>query len=93
MNGVRFNREMLTIEVDQGRGGAFYEIDLERCNTPAQMLDWIYQLHGKAWVTATIMYEILGAFERACREVFGTSVQGLFCPGGTNQRVDWKAGR
>jgi hypothetical protein len=28
-----------------------YEVDVEDMRTSAEMLDWIFQLHGKSWVT------------------------------------------
>jgi hypothetical protein len=32
------------------RGEERYYIDLDRCNTSAAVLDWIFQLWGKTWV-------------------------------------------
>ena len=40
-----------------------YEIDLERCSTPAQMLNWIFQLNGKGFTTATDIGDLVAAFD------------------------------
>jgi hypothetical protein len=29
----------------------YYSVDLDDCKTSAAVLDWIFQLHGKAWIT------------------------------------------
>ena len=54
-----------------------YEIDLDRINSPAQLLDWIFQIAGKAWITAAD----IGDFVRAIDAIFD-DVQGKFCPWG-----------
>jgi len=87
---VTFDKEERTIEVRNHTGHWLYEIDLERCTTPAQLLDWIFQLHGKTWMTPEMMDEFLSAIQHACREVLGKSVQGCFCPFGQSRTVDWK---
>jgi hypothetical protein len=53
-----------------------YEVDLERCNTSAQVLDWIAQVAGKIWATD----KIVGALVRKLDEVL--YLQKNFCPGG-----------
>jgi hypothetical protein len=35
-------------------GNLEYEVDLERCATPAEALDWIAQVAVKSWATDTI---------------------------------------
>ena len=32
-------------------GGAWYEIELSRCDTHPKMLEWIFHLTAKEWVT------------------------------------------
>ena len=39
-----------------------YEIDLERIGSSAAMLDWIFQIRGKAWATSTVLRDLLNAF-------------------------------
>src|SRR5213592_4839699 len=66
-----------------------YPVDLERCNTPAQLLDYIFQVAGKNWCDGPLLLEMLEAFEDACQQRFGTCIQGAFCPFGRPQRVNW----
>jgi hypothetical protein len=42
-------------------GGYGYEVDLERCNTPAEVLDWIAQIEGKTWGTPVVVGELVAA--------------------------------
>jgi len=60
-----------TYEVCERAGS--YRIDLERCLTSAQLLDWIYQIRGKVWCSdvvlaefVDIMYDILNPQGRLC---------------------------
>lgn len=47
-----YHAENLTLElVHDGRW--CYEVDLERCTTSAEMLDWIFQVQGKGWPGAS----------------------------------------
>lgn len=38
-----------------------YDVDLESMRTSAEMLDWIFQLHGKCWVTHQDMGDLIDA--------------------------------
>ena len=40
-----------------------YEVDLDRCKTSAEVLDWIFQVSKKGWVTAAEVGELVGALE------------------------------
>jgi hypothetical protein len=40
-----------------------YEIDLERIHSSAAILDWIFQIQGKAWADAKTMHDLLRAFD------------------------------
>lgn len=84
---ARIDEDSLTIELDAGWHR--YEVDLERCNTPGQVLDWIFQVKAKTWATPELMYDLLEALNVACRRFHGTSVQGCLCSGGANKRVKW----
>lgn len=44
-----------------------YEVDLARCATPADVLEWLAHLAEKRWGTA----DVLGAFVLALHEVAG----------------------
>ena len=86
---ARIDEELLTIEVDIGHGHT-YQIDLERCNTPAQVLDWIFQIKVKTWATPEIMFDLLVAFDVACYIFHGRGVQGTLCPFGTSKQIKWR---
>ena len=44
-------------------GVTWYEIDLETCNSSAAILDWIFQLQQKTWMTAHDMRDLLTALQ------------------------------
>jgi hypothetical protein len=62
-----------------------YEIDLDRVNTPAQLLDWIFQVAGKGWISATDIGNLVHAIE----DIFD-GVQGKLCPWGQPRRLNAK---
>ncbi len=86
---VQFDR--LTLELKVYHGKACYEIDLERCSDPGQILDWIFQLCAKTWMTHDLMGQIVRALDNACHEVFDDGIQGVFCPGGVARQANWKS--
>jgi hypothetical protein len=43
----KYKRSNLTLEYVPQDGHWWYEVDLERCGTAAEMLDWIFQINGK----------------------------------------------
>lgn len=47
-------------------GGILYEIDLEQIHTSAALLDWLFQLHAKRWMSNEDMRDLIEAF----REIF-----------------------
>ena len=85
---AHINEELLTIEIDTGRGHT-YQVDLERCSTPAQGLDWIFQVKSKTWATPEIMFDLLTALDVACWIFHGGSLQGCLCPCGTSKKIKW----
>lgn len=56
---AQLNEKLLTIDVDTGHAGYIYDVDLERCNTPAEVLDWIFQVKQKTWCTPEIIFDLL----------------------------------
>jgi hypothetical protein len=71
--------------VYMGERGGRYPIDLERCGTSAEMLDWIFQLHGKSWTSATDIGDLVDAFH----DVFNP--QGTLCSCGNSKAIDASA--
>lgn len=85
---VDLNRWVLVV-----RGACVYEVDLERCNDPAQLLDYLLQVSDKPWCDRALAGELLAAVETACRKRFGETAQGVFCPFGKPRKVNWATGR
>jgi hypothetical protein len=86
---VQFNRGNLTIEIHHSHDEDPYEIDLEECRTPAEILDWIFQINGHSWCTDSIMRQVIVTLDHASVDVFGKSIQEAFCTSGTNVK-GWK---
>ena len=59
-----------------------YEVDLERMTSSAELLDWIFQLEGKTWMTR----EAMGHFIEAIQ--FIVHPQGTLCSMGC-ERGPW----
>lgn len=99
MNGWRdyhpqfciFNPEILTIDIyEEGRSGISYQVDLEECVDSAELLDFIFQVNDKTWFTSEMTYELLWSLEFACHKVFNNNLQGVYCPCGRGNKVNWK---
>lgn len=46
----QLNESNLTLlRTGDSLSGGGYEVDLERCRTSAEVLDWIVQIHRKCW--------------------------------------------
>jgi hypothetical protein len=39
-----------------------YWIDLDRCQTKSEVLDWLFHINNKTWATADIMKDLLSMF-------------------------------
>lgn len=52
-----FDAESMTI--DLGPDGIYYWIDLERCQTSAEVLDIIMQVAGKSWATDEVLAHLV----------------------------------
>lgn len=63
------------------RDGYGYEVDLERCLTPAAALDWVMQVASKAWASDAVLADLV----RALRAVINP--QSNLCPGGTAREL------
>jgi len=42
----------------------FYEIDLDGCNSSAEVLDWIAQIANKNWATSEIIGDLVFMFNK-----------------------------
>ena len=60
----RYNPDNLTLEIDSKvSGGNPYYVDLERCSTSSQVLDWLCQLRGKKWCSEEQVGYLLSAID------------------------------
>lgn len=77
-----FDTDSLCILIYDDEKKLVYEIDVENCTTAAQILDWIYQLYHKTWVTPVILRDIIECMNIVFLRIFSKGVQGMICPFG-----------
>jgi hypothetical protein len=78
-----YHADNLTLEY-QGERGAWYEVDLERCNDSGEILDWLVQVLHKNWSTRADVGDLL----RALDDLAG-QLQSKVCAMGKNQRFSY----
>ena len=78
-----YHAHNLTLEYE-GASGAWYEVDLERCNDSAQILDWLVQVLHKGWSTRADIGDLL----RALDDLAG-QLQSKVCGFGKNHRFSY----
>jgi hypothetical protein len=67
----------VTIEHDKE-----YQVDLERCRTSAETLDWIFQLHNRTWTRPEDVGYLVMAMHALLRP------QATLCSMGHDKRID-----
>ena len=72
----------LVLSYDDPDTGIWYEVDLERCRNAGEVLDWIFQLLHKSWITAEDMICFLRALDNLL------TPQANICPCGNNFTID-----
>lgn len=75
----RYNAKTLEIEYYDEEGKYKYGVDLQRCNSSAKVLDWIFQVDDKHWG-----YECTGHLVQAIRDLLDRN----FCSGGQDRPFD-----
>lgn len=75
----RVNR---TLECRNERGGYIYDVDLDRCRTSAEVLDWIFQITAKTWASPEIVKDLL----QAIRDLLGP--QATLCSYGVGSTIN-----
>ncbi len=82
-----YNPNNFTLKFDKTVGGdhPYYEIDLEKCNTSAEVLDWIFQVKNKNWCSDQDIADLLSAFDDLM-----DFVQDKLCGGEIDQPFDFK---
>ena len=78
----RYNANVLELEYYDEDGNYRYGVDLERCNSSAEVLDWIFQVNTKNWCG----YECIGQLVQALGDLLHP--QQNICSGGRNRRFD-----
>lgn len=63
----RLNPTAATLELRHDTGWLRYEIDLERCLTTGQMLDWVLQIAGKRYATPVVVAGLVNALNALVR--------------------------
>lgn len=58
--------------------GGTYEVDLDRCRTHEEALDWIFHLKEKVWVTAVVLFDFLTTLNEAFLFRYGIQVRSFF---------------
>ena len=69
----------LTLNLTEQPG---YQIDLERCNSSAQILDWIIQVSKKTWAGNEIVGSLVKHLDRCLH------IQGNICSCGSDQNFN-----
>ena len=78
----RYNTNALELEYYDEGGKYRYGVDLGRCNSSAEVLDWIFQVNTKRWRT----YECIGHLIQALRDLLHP--QQNLCGGGRDKPFD-----
>jgi len=52
-----------TLELKYSKDGYTYEVDLERCNSSAQILDWVCQVSQKSWCSVADLGHLVNALD------------------------------
>jgi hypothetical protein len=80
MNRWTYHEANLTLTLNDPP--LFYEIDLERCNTSAEALDWIVQVSKKTWATDEILADLVRMLDRCLH------LQQNTCSGGVDHKFN-----
>lgn len=86
-DGTRWGRwwfaaDTHSLVLEGERGSEEYAIARDEITDSAHMLDWIFQLRMKTWVTNDIIGDLTSAFQDIFRP------QATLCGGGVNKRLN-----
>lgn len=70
----RYDAGRLVLEFYDERGEYIYEVDLERCDTGAAALDWIFQLNDKIWCGHECVGQLVEAIHDLLEPIRGLGV-------------------
>lgn len=63
----RFDPQTRVLSYFNERGAWLYEVDLDRCRTSAELLDWIFQVAQKRWATDRVLAALIHAMNAVLR--------------------------
>ncbi len=86
-DSCRFDPKRLQIRIFS-EGRQVYDIDLQRCRTASELLDWILQLTPKCWFSAQMLFDLIETVRKNCL-VDGKDARFLFCQN-DGIEIDWK---
>lgn len=75
-SGWWLDRESMCLVFTEELRGEIYDVDLGRCGTSAQVLDWICQVAHKSWATDAVIAGLVRAINHYLHP------QGRLCSGG-----------
>ena len=85
----KYNPNNLTLEIAKKGAGSksnpFY-VNLEKCNTSAEILDWIFQIKNTQWCSDQDIADLLRAFDDLM-----DFVQSKVCSDGKDHTFDFKS--
>lgn len=83
---VRFDRVRQVIDV------AGYSLHLDEARNAVELLDWLVQISHKSYIDPQRFRDVFDELEDACVQVFGNTLQGVYCPWAEPRIVDWRRG-
>ena len=89
LRNAQFKEKDLVIKIYDDRGKEKYEIDLERTTTKKELLDWIFHLLGKNWLTPNMLYDFLICLDDTCRDRFDSGARSLYLHN-DEKPIQWK---
>lgn len=73
----RYEPDALVLALYDDRERYIYEVDLERCTTSAEVLDWIMHVAGKHWSTPEVVAGLIHALNQVLRPKANLCAQGI----------------
>lgn len=72
---VAINKNYRSIDFQRNKR-ALYRIDFARCDTSAEVLDWIIQISKKTWATDELLGKVIRLIDQALRPQENLCCQG-----------------
>lgn len=65
---AEYDPEVNAINLHVYSGSNVYQVDLDRCKTQKEFVDWIIHLSGKTWCKGSVLTDFVHCLEWAIRE-------------------------